>query len=54
MNQDQLLGLVRHTITFIGGILVAKGLATEAVSQELIGAVVTLAGAVWSIVSKKK
>ena len=54
MNKDQVLGLVRHAITFIGGILVTKGLASEAVSQELIGAVVTLAGVVWSIVSKKK
>lgn len=54
MNQDQILGLVRHLITFAGGILVAKGLASEATSQELIGSFMSLVGIVWSIVSKKK
>jgi len=29
MNKEQVLGLVRHILTFVGGILVAKGLATE-------------------------
>ncbi len=52
--KDQVLGLVRHALTFVGGIVVAKGLVDENLSQEVIGGVMTLVGAIWSIVSKKK
>ena len=52
MKKEQVLGIVRHVLTFAGGILVAKGIATEAMSQELIGATITLIGGIWSIVSK--
>jgi uncharacterized membrane protein YphA (DoxX/SURF4 family) len=52
MKKEQVLGIVRHVLTFTGGILVAKGIATEALSQELIGAVITLIGGVWSIIEK--
>jgi hypothetical protein len=52
MKKEQVLGIVRHVLTFAGGLLVAKGIATEAMSQELIGAVITLVGGIWSIVSK--
>jgi hypothetical protein len=52
--KDQVLGLVRHGLTFVGGIVVAKGLADDALTQELVGAVMTIVGAVWSILSKKK
>lgn len=54
MNKDQVLGLVRHILTFVGGILVTKGLATDAMSVELVGSAMSLVGIVWSIVSKKK
>ncbi len=54
MNKEQVLGLVRHILTFVGGILVAKGLATETQSVELVGALATVIGGVWSILSKKK
>lgn len=54
MNKDQVLGLVRHILTFGGGILVTKGLASDAMSTELIGSLISIVGIVWSIVSKKK
>lgn len=54
MTKEQIQGIVRHSLTFVGGILIMKGLATDSTVQELIGAAVTLAGGVWSIVSKKK
>lgn len=54
MNKDRLLGLVRHILTFGGGILVAKGLATDAMVIELIGSVMSIAGIAWSVISKKK
>lgn len=52
--KDQILGLIRHALTFAGGIIVAKGLVDDAMFQEILGASMTLVGAVWSIVSKKK
>jgi hypothetical protein len=54
MTKEQIQGLVRHLLTFVGGIVVMKGLATEAVVQELIGAALTIFGTVWSIASKQK
>ena len=54
MSKEQILGVVRHTLTFIGGFLVTKGLIEESMLQEVLGAVVTLLGGVWSIVAKKK
>lgn len=52
MNKDQILGLVRHVLTFIGGFLITKGVIDEATSVEAIGAIVTLIGSVWSVASK--
>ena len=54
MTKEQIQGLVRHALTFIGGIVVMKGLATDAVVQELIGTALTIFGLVWSIASKQK
>ena len=53
MNKEQVLGIIRHTLTFVGGILVIKGIATEAVTNEVIGAVITAVGAVWSLIKNK-
>lgn len=53
MNKEQIMGLIRHVLTFVGGIMVAKGLATAELSTELIGGVMTVVGSVWSIISKK-
>jgi hypothetical protein len=54
MNKDQILGILRHVLTFAGGILVFRGVLEDALLQELVGGVVTLAGTVWSVISKKK
>ena len=42
-SKEQILGVVRHTLTFVGGILVMKGLVDEATVTEIIGGVMTLA-----------
>lgn len=52
LTKDQVLGIIRHTLTFIGGIVVAKGLVDESTITEIIGSVLTLTGAIWSIVAK--
>ena len=54
MNSDQILGIIRHILTFGGGLLVMKGLIDEALLSELIGATVTFIGTIWSFVTKLK
>ena len=53
LTKEQILGIVRHTLTTVGGVLIMKGLVDETLVTEIIGAVMTLAGAIWSIVEKK-
>jgi len=54
LTKEQVMGIVRHSLTFIGGIIVAKGYIDNATVTEIVGSVVTLAGAVWSIIDKNK
>ena len=53
LTKEQILGIVRHTLTFIGGIVIARGLVVETLVTEVIGGVLTLTGAIWSIIDKK-
>jgi len=53
MSKERILGIVRHTLTFVGGLLVMKGLVDEAMVSEIIGGVMTLTGTIWSIFDKK-
>jgi len=53
LSKEQVLGIARHALTFIGGIVVMKGLVDEATMTEIVGGVMTLAGTIWSIVDKK-
>lgn len=53
MTKEQVMGIIRHVFTFVGGILLAKGVASEAAISEVSGAAITLIGAIWSVVSKK-
>lgn len=53
MKKEQVFGIVRHALTFVGGVLLTKGLITEVMTEEIIGATITLIGTVWSILEKK-
>jgi hypothetical protein len=53
MSKERILGIVRHTLTFVGGILIMKGIVDESMVSEIIGGVMTLAGTVWSVFDKK-
>jgi len=53
LTKEQILGIVRHALTFVGGIVVMKGLVDETLVTELIGGVMTLTGTIWSIINKK-
>lgn len=52
LTRDQLLGILRHTLTFVGGILIAKGLIDETAATEIIGGIVSLTGTIWSVLAK--
>ena len=53
MNKEQVLGIVRHALTTIGGILIANGLIDNGSVTEIAGSVITLVGVIWSVVAKK-
>ena len=54
LSKEQIMGIIRHGLTFVGGIFIMKGLASESVVTEIIGGAMTLTGAIWSIVDKNK
>lgn len=51
--QEKVLGIIRHLLTFAGGFVVAKGWIDDSSVQEIIGALATLIGSVWSVAAKK-
>ena len=54
LTKEQVLGIIRHTLTFVGGILIMKGIIDESTLGEVIGGVITLTGTLWSIIEKNK
>lgn len=48
-----LQALVRHGLTTLGGVLIAKGVLDEGLVNELIGAVMTVLGVLWSLIDKR-
>jgi hypothetical protein len=50
---EKTLGIIRHILTFAGGLIVTKGYISESLVEELIGGIVTIIGTIWSIKSKK-
>jgi hypothetical protein len=52
MNKEQLLGIVRHSLTFVGGLLVMYGIGDASSWADVVGSAVALAGAVWSVAVK--
>jgi hypothetical protein len=53
MNKEQVLGIIRHTLTFIGGILIIKGVSSEEVINETIGIAITAIGSIWSLIKNR-
>jgi hypothetical protein len=54
ISKEELLGIVRHGLTFIGGIVITGGLIDSGLFAELTGGVLTLTGVIWSILDKRK
>lgn len=53
MTLDQFAGIVRALAAAAGGYLVGMGMVDEQTAAAVGGAVVTIATAVWSVLSKK-
>lgn len=54
MEKEQIYGLIRHALTVLGGAFVTKGYIDAEIVPEVVGAVMTLVGVVWSYQSKNK
>jgi hypothetical protein len=54
MSKEQILGIARHILTFVGGFFVVRGYVDESLLSELIGGTLALAGTIWSVVTKNK
>ena len=54
MTLEQILGIVRHSLTFIGGMLIMKGTIDTTEWAELSGSLIAVIGGIWSIMDKKK
>ena len=54
MDKKQLLGMVRHALTFIGGMLIMKGTIDATEWAEMSGSLIAVVGGIWSIMDKKK
>ena len=54
MPKEVWLGFARHILTFVGGLLVARGTIDAATVEAGVGAAVTLGGVAWSVLDKKK
>jgi hypothetical protein len=52
MNWEQISSILRHVLTFGGGFIVAKGWVSETVMLELVGAAITVGGAIWAMFNK--
>lgn len=53
LNKEQILGIVRHSLTFAGGMLVVFGIVEEGIISEITGSLITLVGLIWSVIDKK-
>lgn len=49
---ETILGLIRHTLTFGGGVLASKGVIDVSEVETAVGAIVTIVGIIWSALAK--
>lgn len=54
MKKAQWMSVIRHTLTFVGGLLVIKGTLDESTSEQIISGLMTLVGLVWGVLDKKE
>jgi hypothetical protein len=54
MTKEQIFGVIRHTLTFVGGLLVMKGVMDNSNIEALISGIMTITGIIWSVIEKNK
>jgi hypothetical protein len=52
-NKEKVYGIIRHVLTTIGGLVMAKGYISESLVEEITGFILTILGIMWSINTKK-
>jgi hypothetical protein len=52
LNKEQILSIIRQVLTATGAILITAGVMKEGMTSEILGTIMTLISAVWSIVDK--
>lgn len=53
MSREQVLGIVRHVLTFASGLAIGQGWLDETLGGEVVAAGVGIAGLVWSFLAKR-
>lgn len=53
-RKEEILGLIRHALTFAGGYAVNADLLVNTDADVAVGAIVSLLGIVWSVLEKIK
>jgi hypothetical protein len=54
-KKDTILnGIVRHILTAVGGALTTRGYVEHAELELAVGAIITIAGVVWSAIAKRR
>lgn len=54
LTKDKVLGLLRHVLTFVGGLLVMFGIMEDGMWLEISGIISTFVGGLWSWIQKQK
>ena len=52
VQQEQVMGIIRHVITFAGGYLVSRGKLSPTDAETIAGIVASIAGVAWSFLAK--
>lgn len=54
MKKTQVLGIIRHALTLVGGMLIMKGGVSSGEWEEVSGYIIAAIGGIWSIIDKSK
>lgn len=54
MKKDLILAIIRHSLTFVGGLFIMKGVVDETMVTELIGGLMSLTSVIWMTIEKLK
>jgi len=54
MKKEEILSLVRHTLTGIGAIMIQQGVGSDILWAEITGSALAITGLIWAIRNKRK